>query len=92
MEMNKNTGMLVIIGICLLVLFMGLLRQKAEFLVNFLVRGLLGIIGIYLCNMALAELGIACAVGINPFSVLTVGTLGTGGLGLLYGIVFYNML
>ncbi len=35
MEMDKNTGMLVIIGICLLVLFMGLLRQKAEFLLNF---------------------------------------------------------
>lgn len=92
MEMYKNTGMLVIIGICLLVLVMGVLRQKAEFLLNFLVRGFLGTIGIYLCNSALAELGIACAVGINPISVLTVGTLGTGGLGLLYGIVFYNML
>lgn len=90
--MDRNTGMLIIIGICMLVLLMGILRQKAEFLLNFLVRSFLGIVGIYLCNTALAELGIACAVGINPFSVLTVGTLGTGGLGLLYGIVFYNML
>ncbi len=90
--MDKNMGMFVILGICLVVLLMGIMRRKAEFLLNFLVRGFLGIIGIYLCNMALEELGIACAVGINPFSVLTVGTLGTGGLGLLYGIVFYNML
>lgn len=90
--MDKNAGMFVIVGICLLVLLMGILRRKAEFLLNFLVRGFLGVIGIYLCNMALADLGIACAVGINLFSVLTVGALGTGGLGLLYGIVFYNML
>ncbi len=90
--MDKNTGMFVIVGICLVVLLIGVLRRRAEILLNFLVRGFLGCISIYLCNMALAELGIACAVGINPFSVLTVGTLGAGGFGLLYGIVFYNML
>lgn len=90
--MDKNMGMFAIVGICLLVLMIGLLRQRAEFLLNFLVRGFLGLVGIYLCNMALAELGISCAVGIGPLSFLTVGTLGTGGFGLLYGIVFYNML
>ena len=40
----------------------------------------------------LAGAGIAGSVGLNPVSILTVGSLGTGGVALLYGIMFYNML
>ena len=47
---------------------------------------------IYLLNMLLAKAGMEGAVGINPISVLTVGSLGTGGVALLFGILFYNML
>ena len=52
----------------------------------------LGVMAIYLLNMLLAKAGMEGAVGINPISVLTVGSLGTGGVALLFGILFYNML
>ena len=78
--MDTKAGMLVVAGICILVLTIGFLRKNAE------------ILGIYAVNLCLAKLGIAGAVGINPFTVLTVGSLGTGGLGLLYGIMFYHLL
>lgn len=90
--MDRETGMLVMVGICALVLGIGFLRRKAEILLNFLVRSMLGAMGIYAMNMILTELGIPGAVGLNPLSILTVGSLGTGGFGLLYGILFYNML
>ena len=91
-NMDMKNGMLAVIGICVLVLLIGVLRQKAEILLNFVVRSILGVIAIYSINMVLAQMGISHAVGINPISVLTMGSLGTGGLGLLYGILFYNIL
>lgn len=90
--MDTRMSMLVVAGICAVVLAIGFLRSKAEMLLNFLVRTVLGIMAIFLVNMLLAGAGIEGAVGINPISVLTVGSLGTGGLALLYGILFYNML
>lgn len=90
--MDTTKSMLVIIAICAGVLLIGVLRQKAEMILNFIVRTVLGVMGIYGINLLLAQMGIAAAVGINIISVLTVGTLGTGGIGLLYGILFYNML
>lgn len=90
--MDTKVGMLLVVGICVMVLLIGFLRRKAELILNFLVRSVLGTMGIYLINMILGQLGVAVSVGINAISVLTVGTLGTGGIGLLYGIVFYNLL
>lgn len=90
--MDTRNSMLAVIGICVVVLLIGFLRRKAEIILNFLVRSVLGVVGIYLMNTLLAQVGISGAVGLNAISVLTVGSLGTGGLGLLYGILFYNML
>ena len=75
--MDTKAGMLVVAGICILVLAIGFLRKNAEILLNFIVRAVLGTMGIYAVNLCLAKLGIAGAVGINPFTVLTVGSLGT---------------
>lgn len=90
--MDTKNGMLVMVGICILVLLIMFFRQKAEMILNFIVRSVLGSMGIYVINMLLGQIGIVSLVGINPISVLTVGSLGAGGLGLLYGIYFYNML
>ena len=79
-------------GICVLVLVIGILRRKAEIVLNFLVRTIVGAMAIFFVNLTLAELGIEGMVGINPLSLLTVGSLGTGGFALLYGIVFYHIL
>ncbi|MCI8490273.1 MAG: transcriptional regulator [Lachnospiraceae bacterium] len=90
--MDTKTSMLIMAGICVLVLVIGILRRKAEIVLNFLVRTIVGAMAIFFVNLTLAELGIEGMVGINPLSLLTVGSLGTGGFALLYGIVFYHML
>lgn len=90
--MDTKTGMAAVLIICGIVLVIGFLRRRAEIVLNFLVRAVLGSIGIYCMNLLFAEVGISAAVGINPLSLLTVGTLGTGGFGLLYGIVLYQLL
>ena len=90
--MDKEMGMAVILGICVLVLVIGLMKRKAELLLNIMVRGVVGVIAIYCMNEFLATQGSTIAVGINPVSLITIGTLGVGGFGLLYGVLAYNML
>lgn len=90
--MDTKTGMLVMVGICVLVLAISFLRKNAEIVLNFFVRAILGVMAMYMLNMLLEKVGIAGSVGINPVTVLTVGSLGTGGIALLYGILLYNLL
>lgn len=88
--MSKEMGMAVILGICVLVLLIGLMKQKAELLLNFIVRGAVGGAAIYFTNQMCQSLGSQIAVGLNPISIATVGLLGFGGFGLLYGIMIYS--
>ena len=86
--MNKEMGIAAIVLICVLVLGIGLVKQKAEALLNAAVRVLAGAAAIYAANTIIAAQGSSVTVGMNPISLLTVGVLGAGGFGLLYGIVF----
>ena len=88
--MNKENGICVIVAICILVLLIGLLKRRAELLLNFAVRIVVGAVAIYVTNQFLQTQGSSIAVGINPYSLLTMGFLGFGGYGLLYGILFYQ--
>lgn len=84
--------MTAIIVICILVLLIGILKQKSKVLFQFLMRAVVGLICIYLCNGFLEMQQIGLAVGLNPVSFLTVGTLGISGFALLYGIMLYQIL
>ena len=88
--MSKETGIAVIVGICLLVLLIGIIKQKAEYVVNFVVRMAAGAAAIVFCNQLLSKNGIDIMVGLNPWSLTTVGLLGAGGFTLLYGIMAYR--
>lgn len=90
--MEKITAFQIMAGMLLLVLGIVLLKQKSQIVWNFLVRSVLGAICILFTNDFLAAQGIAVAVGLNPVSLLTVGTLGFGGLAALYGILFTQFL
>ena len=90
--MDTTTGALAIVGVCGIVLLIVLSRQRTAMVLHFLARSMFGIVGIYMINMLFAKMGMEIGVGINPISILTVGSLGTGGLGLLYGILLYNLL
>lgn len=90
--MEKEMGIVMIAGACLLVLFMVTVKQKAEFFLNFCLRAVMGGIAIYGINMLLEMWGIPCAVGINLLSLLTSGTLGFSGVSLLYAVSAFYLL
>jgi inhibitor of the pro-sigma K processing machinery len=90
--MEKIGGMAAIIGVCALVLLIGILGKKAEWLVNFVLRAVMGSVGIYFLNYLLAIQNISVAVGINPATVLTSGILGFPGVLVLYGIDLFKNL
>ena len=90
--MGNMGGIAAILAVCLIVLAIGAMGRKVEWLVNFILRAVMGTIGIYAINYILAARQIQVMVGINPFTVLTSGILGFPGLMALYGIGFYKLL
>lgn len=90
--MGSYGGMVAILGVCLLVLMIGAMGKKVEWLVNFILRAVMGAVGIYFINLLLTFQEIGVSVGINPVTVLTSGFLGFPGLAVLYGIRFFKIL
>lgn len=90
--MENIGGMAAIMGVCVIVLLIGAMGRKVEWLVNFILRAVMGTVGIYFFNYLLAAQNISMAVGINPLTVLTSGFLGFPGLIVLYGIHFFKIL
>ncbi len=90
--MENNMGTILIVAVCFAVLLMGVLRKRMEWLLNFIMRSILGAIAIYFINSALAAGGIFLGVGINAVTVLAIGILGFPGLCVLYGVGIYHIL
>ena len=79
-------GMAVLAIICGIILLVLLLRKRAQIILNFLVRTVLGAIMILLVNDILQKQGFDIYVGLNPVTLLTSGTLGFSGDTLLYAV------
>ena len=92
MEMDRLAGAPFIIIMCVIVLCVLALRKKAEFILNFMLRSITGVICIIVINEMLASQNYATMVGINPWTALTSGILGLPGVALLYGIHFLKFL
>lgn len=90
--MKQEYGFLMIAGICVLVLLIGVLKQKAAVVLNIAVRMIVGCVAMILFNDFLQKQGIPVAAGLNPLNLLTIGSLGTSGFALIYGILFYTLL
>lgn len=63
------------------------MKHKNQFLVNFIVRAVLGMGLIFFANYFLEQEEIAIKVGFNVVSFLASGLLGLPGVAMLYGIV-----
>ena len=85
-------GTAAIVIACAAVLLIGVVKSRLEWLLNILMRSILGTVAIYFINASLAGIGISLGVGVNPLTVLTSGILGFPGLAVIYGIGFYNFL
>lgn len=90
--MERFGGMAAILLVCVVVLLIGALGRKIEWIINFVLRAVMGTIGIYFVNSFFAARQISVIVGINPMTVLTSGILGFPGLIVLYGINFFKAL
>ncbi len=90
--MENETGILLIAAACGLVLLIGAVRGKMEWLLNVVLRSILGTVAMYFVNSTLAMLGISLGVGINAVTILTSGILGLPGLVALYGLGVYRLL
>lgn len=90
--MNQPENLLWLIGVAVLLLLISFFGKKAEWLLNFALRGIMGTIAIYFINMGVAFLGFPVAVGINAASILTTGFLGIPGIVMLYGLSIYEIL
>ena len=66
--------------------------MKKEWMLNVILRSILGIIAMYFINGALESAGVSLGVGINGATVLTSGILGFPGVAMLYGITFYQIM
>lgn len=66
------------------------MEQKTSFIVQFLIRAVVGMAFIFFINQFLASKGISAQVGLNPVTFAMSGVFGTPGGALLYGIAFYT--
>ena len=67
-------------------------ERRPGFLVNFFVRAVIGMAMIFFVNEFLSMKEIQVSVGLNAVSFVVSGALGIPGAGLLYGIMFYNIM
>ena len=64
-----------------------------DLILNFLLRMVMGVIGIYACNnLFTASLGLGIHMGINLLNLLTIGILGISGFGLVFAISVFSVL
>ena len=64
-----------------------------DLILNFLIRTIFGAIFILVCNSLLSGvLGLSLHLGLNVINLLTVGTLGISGFGLVLAISAFSLL
>lgn len=90
--MNTYTGIILIVAALAVVLVIGTMKSRAEWIINFMLRGVLGMMSIYFVNFLFADMLPGMRVGYNLITFLTSGILGFPGIAMLYGINFYMLL
>lgn len=64
-----------------------------DLVLNFLLRAVFGAIAIFLCNTLLSDtFGLTMHLGLNVINLLTIGSLGISGFGLVFGISVFSVL
>jgi inhibitor of the pro-sigma K processing machinery len=68
---------------------MGLFRKNLELILNFVLRGVLGMLLIYFGNSFLGSVQPEMLLGYNLLTFCASGVLGVPGIFMMYGISFY---
>lgn len=67
-------------------------KGKMEGLLTFLMRGLLGIVGIHFANLLFLQWGFSLGIGVNIYTFLVISFLGIPGFLGLYVLAFFHLL
>lgn len=67
-------------------------NKLLEISTGLILRGSIGLSGVYFINTFLDGYGIVAQVGLNLVTAVTTAVLGIPGIGLLYGITFFQIL
>lgn len=87
--MNTYSGILWIAIALAAVLMLGVFRKHVEAIINFVLRGVLGMMLIYFGNYFLGGWMPGLYMGYNLLTFCISGFLGVPGVFMLYGIGFY---
>ena len=90
--MDTYTGIFYIVGILAIVLFIGVFKNRAEWIINLILRAISGMLMIYFLNFLFEKQYPAMEMGYNLVTFLTSAILGFPGVAMLYGINFYMIL
>lgn len=63
-----------------------------DLILNFLLRIVMGVIALYVCNSLLSGFGVEIYLGINLLNLLTIGILGISGFGLVFSVALFSLL
>lgn len=89
----KDQYLLYFAGICAVIFLISLIRDKKEACINFALRAVLGILGIYFLNKLFYHYGIMAdgtvlRAGINLYTITISGILGIPGIGFIYLLLY----
>ena len=90
--MDTYTGIFYIVAILEIVLFIGVFKNRAEWIINLILRGISGMLMIYFLNFLFEKQYPAMEMGYNLVTFLTSAILGFPGVAMLFGINFYLIL
>ena len=90
--MDTYAGVFLILGILVAVLLIGAMKSRTEWLVNFVLRGVMGMMMAYFLNFVLTDMMPDMKIGYNFITFLASAFLGIPGVALLYGISFYMLM
>ena len=90
--MDTYTGIFYIVAILAIVLFIGVFKNRAEWIINLILRGISGMLMIYFLNFLFEKQYPAMEMGYNLVTFLTSAILGFPGVAMLFGINFYMIL
>lgn len=90
--MDTYGSVLWIVGGLFSILIIGAFRSKIEWVINFVLRGALGMLLIYFANYFLSGQIAGIGIGYNPVTFLVSGFLGFPGVAMMFGINLYMVL
>lgn len=90
--MDTYSGILWIVGALGAVLMIGSIKNRTEIIINFILRGVFGMMVIYFANYFFSQHIPNMEIGYNLLTFCTSGFLGIPGICLLYGINLYMIL